>query len=384
MPMVTCSPKDLCRAALAGGALLALACGHTDPFSTPPYGTNQPFDPTPPIQLTLNVGADRGASWLPDGSGILYSSQQLGRPDADVCLAELPPDGGTQRRLVCDLTRLGSDTNNAIESPTVAEDGALAFVKASGSIGSNNPSREALAVAPGLDASGAADVQRIPYTLPGESQHGAVTHLHWLRTSRLVYVGALFATRQLCTLCVADTIVSGLKVAVLDLSPPGASPVTLPGTDFASGVTPGASSDEIYYTLNGDTRVYRRVFSTGDVSVAHDFGPAGVARDVHVAGGRMTAIVGGRVKFSTDPALGPVQWDSGGVVHVVDLSSDADVALGSGARLFRRPALAPAGDRVVAEGYALIITDGFDPVTQTPRKDTTVSRASDLFLFATP
>ena len=112
--MVIASPKDLSRLALAGGALLALACGHTDQFGAPPYGTTQPFDPTPPVRLTMNEAADRGASWLPDGSGILYSAQQLGRADADVCLAELPPGGGSQRRLVCDLTRLGVDTSNAI------------------------------------------------------------------------------------------------------------------------------------------------------------------------------------------------------------------------------------------------------------------------------
>ncbi len=102
--MVTGVPKDLYHLALAGGALLALACGHTDPFSTPPYGTNQPFDATPPVRVTLNTGPDRGASWLPDESGILYSAGQPNRADSDVCLAELPPDGGTQHRLVCDLT----------------------------------------------------------------------------------------------------------------------------------------------------------------------------------------------------------------------------------------------------------------------------------------
>ena len=46
--MVTPSPRDLRGLALAGSALLAHRCGHTDPFDTPPYGTTQPFDPTPP------------------------------------------------------------------------------------------------------------------------------------------------------------------------------------------------------------------------------------------------------------------------------------------------------------------------------------------------
>ena len=376
--MVIPSPKDLRCLALAGGALVALACGHTDPFSVPPYGTNQPFDPTPPVRLTLNVGADRSPSWLPDGSGIVYSTQQLGRPDADVCLAQLPAGGGTQVRLVCDLSRLGADTNNAIQTPAPSADGRLAFLKASSSIGGTNPSAEALSVAPTLDAANAAEVQRVPFFVPGEAQqHTGVQALRWLTPDRLVFVGGLAIVRQLCKQCTVDTVVTGLKVDLLDLAQPGSAPVALPGTDFASGVSSGGSSDEVYFTLSGDTRVYRRVISTGETHLAHDFGAAGVARDVHVAGGRLTAIVGGRVIFSVDPSLGPVQWDTGGVIHVVSLSSDEDVVLDPGARLFRRPALSPDGSHIVAEGYDLIITNPAHP-------DTAVSPKSDLFLFTTP
>src|SRR6185437_12208755 len=115
------------------------------------------------------------------------------------------------------------------------------------------------------------------------------------------YVAGLAVRREPCRTCETDTIATGLWVALLDVSAPGMPPVAVPGTDFASGVSPGASEDEIYYTLGGDTRVFRRVLSSGDVSVAHDFGPAGIARDVDVAGGRLTAIVGGRVAFSVDP-----------------------------------------------------------------------------------
>ena len=374
--MVTRSPKDLRPLTVVGSALLALACGHTDPFSTPPFTTDQPFDPTPPAQLTLNQAADRSPSWLPDGSGILYSSQQLGRPDADVCLAELPPTGGTQRRLVCDLSRLGSDTNNAIEHPVVAADGRLAFLKATSSIGGTNPFRERLAVAPGLDAVNAMEVQAVPYTPPGEPARSGVQALRWLDPSHLIFVGGLAAIRRACALCVLDTIATGFKVDILDLAG-GTVPSPLAGTDQASGVSVGQSADEIYFTLSGDSRVYRRALSTGETAVAHDFGTAGIARDVHVIGARLAAVVGGRVHFSVDPLLGPVQWDSGGVVHMVDLATDADVALEPGSRLYRRPALAPAGDRLAVEGYPLIISTS-------PPFDTTVSRAGDIFLYTTP
>jgi WD40-like Beta Propeller Repeat len=376
MPMVTRSPKDLRPLAVAGSVLLAFACGHTDPFSTPPFSTDQPFDPTPPVQLTLNQGADRSPSWLPDGSGIIYSSQPLGRPDGDVCLAELPPSGGTQRRLVCDLSRLGSDTNNAIESPVVAADGRLAFLKASSSIGGTNPFRERLAVAPGLDAANATEVQAVPYTPPGEPTRSGVQALRWLDPSHLIFVGGLATLRRACPLCVLDSIATGFKIDILNLDG-GTVPSPLPGTDQASGVSVGQSADEIYFTLAGDSRVYRRAISTGEMAVAHDFGAAGIARDVHVVGARLAAIVGGRVSFSVDPLLGPVQWDSGGIVHVVDLATDADAALDAGNRLYRRPALSPTDGRLVVEGYPLVITTF-------PAPDTTVSRAGDIFLFTTP
>jgi hypothetical protein len=378
------APTELRRLALAGGALLALACGHTEPFGTPPYGTDQPFDATPPVRLTFNVGADRGASWLPDGSGILYSTQQLGRADVDVCLAELPPSGGSQRRLVCDLSPGDADLTNANESPAAAADGRLAFVRATSSVGGTNPSREALAVAPGLDASNARDVQPIPYTPPGEPTLTGVTQIRWQRADRLVYLAATVAYRRPCPLCVLDTIATGLRVALLDVSSLGAGPIVLPGTESASGVSPGASDDEVFFTLGGDSRVFRRVLSTGAQTVVHDFGGAGIARDVYAAGGRLTAVVGGKVSFAVDPTLGPVQRDDGGVVHVVDLDTGADLTLDDAGRLYRRPALAPAGDRLVAEGYTLTIRDVADPVTQTTARDTTVDRAGDLYLYTSP
>ncbi|MEP6686761.1 MAG: hypothetical protein ABJC36_00340 [Gemmatimonadales bacterium] len=382
--MVTGAPKDLRHLALAAGALFVLACGHTDPFSTPPFGRTQPFDPTPPVRLTLNTGPDRGASWLPDGSGIMYSAQQPDRADADVCLAELPPDGGSQRRLVCDLTRADSGLTNAFESPAAAADGRLAFVASSNSIGGSSPVAQALAIAPTLDGRNATSVQRLPYTLPSEPTHSGISQLRWLSDNQVVYLGLGVVYRRPCPTCPLDTIPSGLGVALESVSPPGAVPTVLPSTQFASGASPGTSADEVYFTLNGDSRVFRRVLSTGDQSVVHDFGAAGVAREVHVAGGRLTAIVGGRVHVVPDAELGQIQWDSGGFLHVVDLASDADVALTDEPHLFRRPVLAPTGDRVVAEGYPLIITKGFDPVTENAIVDTTIGRSGDLYLFAAP
>ena len=241
--MVTGAPKDLLRSALAAGALLVLACGHTDPFSVPPYGATEPFDPTPPVRLTQNAGPDREGSWLADGSGILYASQQTTRPDRDVCLAELPPTGGSQRRLVCDLSALGGDTINAIDFPVGAEDRRLAFLKAGNPTNIRTPVIEAVTVAPDLDPRAGSEVVRTPYTVPGEPTHNTITHLRWLSPTLLVFVGSLRTYVNACMApCVRqDTLVSGLKVGILDLSAPGSLPALVPGTEFASGVTPGAS-----------------------------------------------------------------------------------------------------------------------------------------------
>jgi hypothetical protein len=98
------------------------------------------------------------------------------------------------------------------------------------------------------------------------------------------------------------------------------------------------------------------------------------------------------VAFSVDPELGLTQWDSGGIVHVVDLASGADAVLEAPAS-FRRPALSPAGTEVVVEGYPFIIVPkvdpatgqpALDPLTGDPLADTTVARAADLYLFGSP
>lgn len=355
-----------------------LGCGHTEPFGSAPTRTDQPFDAAPPVRLTLNQGPDRGAAWLPDGSGILYSTQQLGRSDHDVCLALLPPGGGTQRRLTCDLTPTGIDSTDALESPAPSADGRLAFVAANSPINALTPGSAAIVLGSVTDPQARTPLRGLPYTIPGERMHSTASQLRWLGQSRLLYLGERVDYRRTCPVC-WDTLTNGLDVTLLDVSQPGALPSRVPGTDFASGVSAGAHEDEVYYTLGGDARVFRRTLSSGTVSVAHDFGPAGIARDVHVMGSRLAAVVGGRVSFGVDPILGTVQWDSGGMVHVVDLGAGTEVVL-EGQGLFRRPQISPAGSAIVAEGYPLIIFPGPEVGTL----DTLVSPDGDLYLFGQP
>src|SRR4051794_25482555 len=386
-PMTQSAVPRQCRRLKSRVGLLALflslgGCGHTEPFTPEDFGTDVPFDPTPPIQLTLNRGPDRRASWLPDGSALLYSTQLEGTRDHDVCLALLPSTGGRQRSLSCNLTALGNQRTESFESAAPATDGRLAFLAASGPIGGLVPSVQELSLATVTDPVARTSLLAIPYTISGRPTHGGISQLRWLGPNRLVYLGEAVNVLSLCDGCERDTVHSGLDAVWLDLA--GAStPQTIAGTANASGVSPGSTEDEVYYTLNGDTRVFRETISTGAATAVFDFAAAGVVRDVHVVGSRIAGGVGGRGDFTDDPVVGPTQWDSGGVVHVVDLSDNSDVALtGPTDRgLYRRPQLSPSGSQVVVERYPLIIINN----TSTGGTiDTSVARDGDLYSIGQP
>jgi hypothetical protein len=360
------------------------ACGHTEPFTPRPFDTDQPFSPSPPIQLTLNQGPDRRASWLPDASAILYSSQQLDTEDNDVCLVALPPTGGRQRARTCTISINGNELTESLESAAAQADGRLAYIASSSVIDALGPEDEHLVLAWLADPASRTPLLSLPYTIPGRRTHRGISQLRWLSPDRLLYLGESVIVSRPCQFCQMDTIRSGLDAVSLSLD--AAAPQAIPGTDNASGVSPGSNPDEIYYTLNGDTRVYRQILSSGEVLVAHDFGAAGIARDVHVAGNRLTAVVGGRVHFVNDPALGPTQWDSGGIVHVVGLSDASDVQLSGPTQLelYRRPTLSPDGTDLVAERYPLELFEVRAPEGSLIRVDTIVTRAGDLYLFGQP
>jgi hypothetical protein len=353
----------------------APACSHTDPFTNPSTG-EEPFDPGPPARLTLNPAHDGGPSWLADGSGILYSAQQVERDDDDVCLAELPPTGGQQRWLVCDIPGDRNSTDAAQSSAPFA-DGRVALLSAgNGSLGGTSPVFLNIVVIPTLDSPEPQRVRALPFTPAGGTRQDYAGHLHWLTADALVYVGQRFVAQRPCPeLCPLDTLLVSTEVTTLSMAAGTVTAAVVPGTELATGVAAVSDGAAILYTLPNDTRIYQRVLAGGAVTVVHDFGAAGVARDVAAAGNRVAAIVGGRVAFSLDPRAGPVQWDSGGVVHVVELGEDGSVALDTPGRLYRRPALSPDGTRVVAEGYPLILTSTGAGV------DTTVGKSGDLYLF---
>jgi hypothetical protein len=312
----------------------------------------------------------------------LYSTQLEGTRDHDVCLALLPPTGGRQRSLSCTLSPTADQRTESLQSAAAATDGRLAFIAASSAIGAVVPAVQELSLATIADPATRTSLLGIPYTISGRPTHGGISQLRWLGPSRLVYLGEAVNVYSPCNGCQKDTLRSGVDAVWLDLAA-GATPQAIAGTGNASGVSPGTSEDEIYYTLGGDTRVYRETISDGATTVVFDFGGAGVVRDVQVVGTKMVAVVGGRVHFTIDPTFGPTQWDSGGFVHVVDLSDVSDLAVTGPTEpaLYRRPQLSPAGSQVVVERYSLIIINN---TSTGGTVDTTVARDGDLYLMGQP
>jgi hypothetical protein len=171
-----------------------------------------------------------------------------------------------------------------------------------------------------------------------------------------------------------------LDIVRLDLSDVAPVFEVIPGTDYASSVAVTSEPEVIYYTLGGDSRVYRRDLTTGAVTVFHDFGPGEIARDVAVFGARLVAVVGGSVLYRFEaPHNGFVQRDEGGDLHFVDLATSTHTVFDGDSVLFRHPVFSPDGQRLVVE------VSPYAPVHVGPASDyTAFNHRVDLWLFDLP
>jgi hypothetical protein len=173
-----------------------------------------------------------------------------------------------------------------------------------------------------------------------------------------------------------DTFYTGVDAVLLDLA--GAEPVfnVIPGTDYASSVSLGDDRASLYYTLGGDSRVFRRALSGGAVEVVHDFGSGEIVRDVQVRGTTLVGVVGRSVLYRNEDAHGYVQRDEGGNLAFVDLVSGATSLFVGDGVLFRHPMISPDGTLMVVE------VQPFAPVHPEPDSDFNApNHRADLWLF---
>jgi len=348
---------------LVAGVVLA-ACDHTPASSWAPPDRG-PLTGGNPHQVTYNPGSDLRPSWLADGSGFFYTRERLDRTDGDRCLGLLPPNGGVLLDEICDTTPAGADSLTSFESAAVAADGRFAYVRASTPLSppSIAPFHHELRLGT-LGNPGGSAVRSLPYTAPSGRVHAEIAWLQWLSSAELVYLGQAIEYQRACGSCPVDTIRVGLEVVRLD--PTIGVPIAVAGTDSATSVAT-ASGAFIYYTLPNDSVVWIQGVPGGLGTAGHNFGAGVTPRDITVGGGRLAAVTGP------------------GLLRLVQLSTGAETPLTApGLVFFKRPALAPDGRRLVAEGYRFQIDTIRIPGDGIASIDTIVSRVGDLWVFDLP
>lgn len=367
------------RPAFWAAALLLAACAHTEtaPVEIPDY---PPFgDGVWPRPITFNQYDDRHPQWLPDGSGIIYSTERGDQQyDRDRCIALLPPDGGSQRWRTCEIEGDRFDTTDVYEWPSVSPTGDVTFIRTTGWRLSNKTGTPRIALAHGFDIQHSRVVRTLPFISNTGKQQVIGWTFRWIASDQLVYLGVLefIQTSAFRT----DTFFTGQEVTLLHLIDDSTTNFTaVPGTDWASSVAVGDDSTAIYYTIGGDSRVYRRHLMTGVVDTVHDFGSGRVVRDVSVRGNTLAAIVGDSTIFSYEAVhSGWVQRDEGGGISVVDLTTGAEVNFDlAPIWLFRHPEISPDGHRLVVE------VQPFAYPIQVPKFGTgATNHRADLWLFS--
>ncbi len=310
--------------------LLGLAaCEHTEPFTGSSNGVG-PFSPGSPVRLTFNPGVNRGASWLPDGSGFLYSQEQLDSPDSgDQCLAVMPQAGGTVTRTICATSDPLGDSINVFESQTVAADGRTAYVRSSmyAFAGRHTPDYAALVLATYPAPLKTTVLEPLSYFGPSGSVD-LVRDIVWTGTTSMIYVAEQVTYTCANFGCTAfDTTATGIDIERLDYS---TSPPTLsvvPNTSLATSLAAGRA-DTVYFTVAGSGQVHRRALSTGADTAVFDFGSP--VTDLSVSGSRFAGVVSSTMR-------------------VVDLVTAYDNTFLKTDTNFHQPALSPDGHRVVVE-----------------------------------
>ncbi len=359
-------------------ALAVGACTHEQPFETPDTSIDQPFRPGLPTRLTYNPGSDLHPAWTDDGASFLYSGQLYGRPDLDRCIFQLPATGGANTRTICNPNPAAIDSADLFDAPSLYGSDRLLYVRTAGRPGAVAPNSGGVYLGTLSDPLAATRLVPLPYAIPGGRTHAMISTPRWLSPNRAMYVGQSVIYSREINGAPLDTLITGLEVVEMDLSGPQPAFAVVASTYGASSAALSTTRDTLYYTLINDSRVYRLALTTGQLTIAHDFGALGIARDVTVLGARLVAVVGGEVEYSDDPVLGPIQPDGGGFLYSVDLTTGTHALLPVNQNVFfRRPAFAPAGSpvRLVAEGY---------PPRASALRNALVSKVGDLYLYEAP
>ena len=335
------------RFALALSAVL-VACEHGAPFRPDDYGPKGPHTAGNPTRLTYNPGQDLMPTWLPGGSEIMYTGERWDRSDHDRCLAVLPAAGGVIARYDCRTTG-ADDSVNVFEEAAVRGD-SVVYVRTRTQIFPQQlgPQGYDLVIAPRADPNRASVLYSVGPPAPWGTFYDGISHVTWLAPDRVAAIGERLTYPIPCRTCGRDTVRTGLDILLVDFGAAAPTLSRLAFGDSASSMAASANGDTLYFTRDGDSRVYRHTFSNDQTDTLYDF-VSGIARDVSVGGGKLAAIVGGQVSYVVDSTLGGSQPDHGGPLFL--LNGGAVAQMGDPSWLFRRPAIASDGQHLVVAAW---------------------------------
>lgn len=354
------------------------ACDHSAPFTTPDFTLDEPMIDGDPVRLTY--GGSRDPAWTPDGAGVAVTFSDHAREDHDGCLAILPATGGTIGNMTCHEGPLARDTFDVLSLPSLNEDGRVAYLRASRPPTAQVVREQVLAVARWGELAAATRLRFVPFSSPGGVLLVSLTTPRWMGTDRLAFVGKGETIILPCEVCEPVVVRSGRELIVVDFG--GSTPQFTAVATAGNPLSVAVDGDELYYTLAGDTRVYRQTGVSGTPTVAHDFVGHTVVRDLDVVDGRLAAIVDGLAAtfgpatVYSDTPDGTVVDAGPGDLYVVDLATGTEQLLARTGFRFAAPALAPSGNAVAVMAL---------PVAQLGNDDSfVVNGQADVWVFGRP
>ena len=282
---------------LPASLLAAWGCGHSEPFQDPNETNNGPFSPAIPIQLTYNPGADLTPAFLPGDTLVLYSYEQSGAINPNMCIGALPVAGGTRVSDSCPRSAAALDSTERYQNPVPLNDSMIVLVQSARLKGTGVDAITLLGTAPWRAADQLVPRLEFPFT----SSSRRLRDLGGLRLAdrgdeprvprddrRLGVLGHRAHMRP-------STCWSGS--AARSGSSTCRRPASLRSRPAAPGRPrwpAGGSAGAFLFTLPMDTRVYER-HADGSTVTLFDFGTDDIARDPMLVGNQLVAIVGGTV-----------------------------------------------------------------------------------------